>query len=232
MSVVERPERLAPPPLVAGQRLDQVTFHERYEAMPPETRAELVGGVVYMPSPLRDSHGETDKDVSYWLGHYKRFTRGVRSPNNVTVKLGPKGESQPDTQLRIPAELGGQSHLDAGGYITGPPELIVEIGLSSRRFDLGPKKDDYERAGVLEYLFVGLAPNEIRWFVRRDGRFVELPPGPDGILRSEVFPGLWLDPRALFFEELDGVIAVLERGLATPEHAAFAARLAGANPGR
>ena len=41
------------PPLVAGQHLDQPTFHERYEAMPPETWAELVGGVVYMPSPVR-----------------------------------------------------------------------------------------------------------------------------------------------------------------------------------
>ena len=41
----------------AGQILDQPTFHERYEAMPPSTRAELVGGVVQMPSPLRSDHG-------------------------------------------------------------------------------------------------------------------------------------------------------------------------------
>jgi len=232
MSTVERPEPRVLPPLIAGQRLDQPTFHERYEAMPPETRAELVGGVVYMPSPLRDPHGETDKDVSYWLGHYKRFTRGVRSPNNATVKLGPQGEPQPDTQLRIPEELGGQSRVDVAGYITGPPELIVEIGHSSRRFDLGPKKDDYERAGVVEYLFVGIGPDEIRWLVRREGRFVDMAPGPDGVFRSEVFPGLWLDPRPLFFGDLDGIIAVLEQGLATPDHAAFVARLAGANYGR
>ena len=53
MSTVDRPKARTLPPLVAGQQLDQPTFHERYEAMPPETRAELVGGVVYMPSPLR-----------------------------------------------------------------------------------------------------------------------------------------------------------------------------------
>ena len=59
MSTVERPaKRRTLPPLEAGQHLDQPTFHERYEAMPPDTRAELVGGVVYMPSPLRDDHGE------------------------------------------------------------------------------------------------------------------------------------------------------------------------------
>src|SRR5438270_7238905 len=99
-------ERIKPgilPSLEAGQHLDQPTFHERYEAMPPETRAELVGGVVYMPSPLRDDHGEIDNYVSGWLFHYKCHTPGVRSPNNATVKLDRKGESQPDTQLRIPA---------------------------------------------------------------------------------------------------------------------------------
>src|SRR5208337_5107125 len=78
MSTVERARVSTLPALIAGQRLDQPTFHERYEAMPPETRAELVGGVVYMPSPLRFDHGDTDIDVSYWLGHYKRFTKGVR----------------------------------------------------------------------------------------------------------------------------------------------------------
>ncbi len=80
MSTVERaqPKTLLKP-LVAGQRLDQPTFHERYEAMPPETRAELVGGVVYMPSPLSYDHGEEDNDVSGWLFHYKRIhARGQR----------------------------------------------------------------------------------------------------------------------------------------------------------
>jgi Uma2 family endonuclease len=228
VSTIDRPERGVLPPLVDGQRLDQATFHERYEAMPPETRAELVGGVVYMPSPLREDHGEIGKDVGYWLVHYKRFTPGVRSAANATVKLGPFGEPQPDSRLRIPPEAGGRSHVDAGGYLVGPPELVVEVARSSRRFDLGPKKADYERAGVPEYVVVALDPDHVYWFTLRDGRYVELPPGPDGVFRSEVFPGLWLDPTALFAEDLDRLIAVLEQGLATPEHAAFVARLAGA----
>ena len=44
--------KAAPSTLVEGQRLDQPTFHALYEAMPPGTRAELIDGVVYMPSPL------------------------------------------------------------------------------------------------------------------------------------------------------------------------------------
>src|SRR5690349_20544412 len=66
MSTINRPKS---PPLKAGQRLDRATFHERYEAMPPETRAELIGGLVYMPSPLSLGHGRRDTRMTYWLGH-------------------------------------------------------------------------------------------------------------------------------------------------------------------
>jgi len=226
MSTVDQPRKTAPPLLVAGQRLDQPTFHDRYAAMPPETRAELVGGLVYMPSPLRDDHGEVEKNISGWLFQYKRFTRGVRSPNNATVKLDKLGEVQPDTLMWLPFALGGRATLDEAGYITGAPELIVEIARSSRAYDLGAKKADYERAGVIEYLVLELDPNQAHWFIRRDNRFEDLLPGPDGIHRSEVFPGLWLDSEALYAENLDRLVEVLEQGLATTEHAAFAATLA------
>jgi hypothetical protein len=221
-------ERLPPsilPPLENGQRLDQPTFHKRYEAMPPETRAELVAGVVYMPSPVSDDHGEPASDLGGWLFHYKLHTPGVRSPIDTTVKLGPYAEPQPDGQLRIPAELGGRTRVDDSGFITGPPELVAEVARSSRSFDLNEKKGDYDRAGVLEYLAIELEPNLIHWFVRRGGRFVRLKPGSDGVYRSQVFPGLWLDPAALFAEDRRKLIRVLNRGLRTPEHAAFVARL-------
>src|SRR5262245_61895258 len=229
MSTVDQPRKAMLPSLIAGQRLEQPTFHERYAAMPPETRAELVGGVVYMPSPLRYDYGVNDINVSYWLGHYKRFTRELRSANNATVKLDKSGEAQPDSMMWIPTELGGHVTIDEGGYIKGAPELIVEIARSSRAFDMGAKKADYERAGVLEYLVVALGPDQIHWFIRRDDRFESLDPGPDGVYRSEVFPGLWLDPQALYAENLDRLIGVLDQGLATPEHLAFAGRLADAD---
>lgn len=225
MSTIDRPGPQVLPPLVAGQRLDQPTFHDRYAAMPEGVRAELVGGVVYMPSPLSYEHSDMDHLVSFWLVSYRRATPRLASGANATTKLGASGEVQPDSQLRIPQDQGGRSRIE-GGYIVGAPELVVEVGKSSRLYDLGAKKAEYERAGVLEYLFVGIDPDEVRWFVRRDGQFAEVPPGADGILRSEVFPGLWLDPRALFAGDLDALIAALERGLATPEHAAFVAELA------
>jgi len=228
MSTVERAKpRTSLPPLVHGQHLDQPTFHERYEAMPEGTWAELVGGVVYMPSPVRNEHADFDEDLAIWTGLYRRATKGLRGGKNATVILDEFGEIQPDGQLRIPQQLGGQTRIERG-YIAGAPELVVEVARSSRYYDLKQKKADYERAGVCEYVVVELEPDRIHWFIRRGTRFARLRPGPDGIYRSKIFPGLWLDPEALFSEDLDRLIKVLEQGLATADHAAFVARLAAA----
>lgn len=44
-------------PLEAGDHLDQPTFHARYKAMPAAFYAELIGGLVLVPSPLSSAHG-------------------------------------------------------------------------------------------------------------------------------------------------------------------------------
>src|SRR3954470_6680099 len=109
MSTIDRPEPRVLPPLVAGQRLDQATFHERYEAMPPDTRAELIGGVVHMPSPLSNDHAEANVPPVVWLDYYIESTKGVRVAINASTLLDEDAELQPDITVRIPAELGGQS---------------------------------------------------------------------------------------------------------------------------
>jgi Uma2 family endonuclease len=206
--------------LFHGQELDQRAFHDRYSAMPEEVRAELVNGVVHMMSPLRIDHGWLDHDIAFWVTSYRRRKPNVIGAANTTTKLPDQTEVQPDALLRIHEDLGGRSRV-IDGYVVGPPELIIEIGDSSRAYDLGTKKDHYERSGVLEYLFVGVDPDEVLWFVRRDARFEAIKPAEDGTLRSEVFPGLWLDPAALYANDLDALIAPLEQGMATPEHAVF-----------
>jgi Uma2 family endonuclease len=217
----------AVPPLADGQRLNQAEFMRRYELTPPGFKAELIGGVVHVPSPLSRPHGRSTIDSSTWLGWYLARTPGVEALNDATTLMDDLGVPQPDSQLRILPECGGQSRNE-GEYVGGAPELVVEVAKSSRKLDLGGKRDDYERAGVREYIVVALEPGEVYWHVRRDDKLVRIDPDPDGIYRSGIFPGLWLDPAALLRKDLAGVIAVLERGLATPEHAAFVARLADA----
>jgi Uma2 family endonuclease len=223
------PENAAPlsaplPPLEPGDHLDQKTFHERYEAMPPGFRAELIGGVVFMPSPTKRRHSRAH-GISYgWIIQYETATAGTESHVTPTAILDDEAEPEPDVCLLIVAPGQGQTH-DEDGYIVGPPELMVETAYSTEAIDLHMKKADYERTGVREYVVIALRQQKVFWFVGRDGHFVELQPGADGILRSEVFPGLWLDPAALLRSDLPRVLEVGQQGLATPEHAAFVARL-------
>jgi Uma2 family endonuclease len=227
MSTARRLEPVAPPPLFAGQRLDQEAFHERYEAMPPGTRAELIGGVVHMPSPLGPEHGDAHVPAIVWLSYYAENTPGVQVLDNTSTALYAAGEPQPDALLRIRPEYGGRTRTERR-FIVGAPELVVEIAHASRFIDLGPKLADYERAGVLEYVVRALEPDEVHWHMLREGRLVEVAPGPDGLFRSEVFPGLWLDPEAILTHDTRRLRAVLDRGLASPEHGAFVAQLAAA----
>jgi len=157
-------------PLLPGERLEQATFHERYEQTPPDTMSELIGGVVYLPAPEGLDHGDVHFRAAGWLGLYMAATPGVRGTIHSTTILDVLSEVQPDASLRILPEYGGQTRTQ-GRYLAGAPELVVEISRSSRDIDLGAKREDYERAGVLEYVVVALDPDEVFWFVRRDNRF-------------------------------------------------------------
>ncbi len=213
-------------PLVAGQNLDQVTFHERYEAMPPGTRAELIDGVVYMPSPVGIEHGVASIPPIVWLHYYGESTPGVQILDNASVVLNPTNEVQPDVWLRVLPEYGGRTRNDRG-IVYGVPELVVEVSRSTKKHDLGLKLVEYERAGVLEYLVRMLDPDEIRWHRLQNGKLVLTPPDPDFLYRSVAFPGLWLDPVALVADDGRRLRAVVDQGTRSPEHAAFVTRLAG-----
>lgn len=223
MSTASRPPTTAPP-LVAGQRLDRFEFHERYEAMPPGVRAELIDGVVHMPSPVGSVHSEAQLPAMFWLACYEAYTPGIRGMDNGSTALGPKTEVQPDGALRILPEFGGRTRAEK--ILIGAPELIVEIAHSTRRVDLGVKLAEYERAGVLEYVVRTIEPDAVLWHVLREGKLVIVAPGADGIHRSAAFPGLWLDPTALLARDLRRLREVVDLGVASPEHAAFVAELA------
>jgi Uma2 family endonuclease len=160
-----------------------------------------------------------------WLGLYHAATRGVLGADNATVRLDYENVVQPDALLRLDAALGGRSKITPDDYLTGPPELVVEIAASSVSYDLGVKRLVYARSGVQEYLAAQAYEQRVDWFVLREGVFEALQPDADGILRSEVFPGLWLPAETLWAGDLAGMIAVLQQGLASAEHAAFVAQL-------
>ena len=238
---VQSPTRARPrtraqsmPPLVDGEYLDQPTFHACYEAMPPETRAELVGGKVYlMSSPVFDDHWVPHFDIVTWLGVFKAHAPFVQGMDNGTTILGSRGEVQPDGGIRLLPEYGGRTTRDDQGGIRGGPELLVEVAVSSVNYDLRLKKRDYEQAGVQEYVVVLPKQPAVRWFCLQDSAYQEMQPDADGIFRSRVFPGLWLDPEALLRDDTAKVLDVLQDGLQSDAHREWMAgkRAAGASSG-
>lgn len=178
-----------------------------------------------MPSPVSATdHGEPHFDLITWLGMYRVATRGIVGGDNSSLKLDLDNEPQPDAFLRILPECGGQSRT-VDGYVVGAPELLAEVSASSASYDLHDKMNAYRRNGVLEYVVWRVWERAIDWFILRQGRFQALPPAADGIYRSEVFPGLWLDPAALVGGNLMRVSQIVQQGLATPEHVRFVEQL-------
>jgi hypothetical protein len=212
------------PKLVAGDKLTREEFLRRWEVMPNLKRAELIGGIVYMPSPLSYDHGDTDAYVATWLGVYAANTPGCRAGSNATwLMLG--DAPQPDVALRILPEYGGQSRLQQR-FNSGAPELVAEICLSRSSYDLNQKYELYQEARVKEYLAVLIEEQEVRWhrLIRGTYRRMRLP--EDGVFRSVVFPGLWLSAPALLEGDMAKVLATLQQGLDSAEHQAFVSRLA------
>jgi Uma2 family endonuclease len=214
------------PPLRDGDRLTRDEFERRYKAMPHVKKAELLEGVVYMPSPVSDDHGSPHFDITGVLAMYRFATPGVAGSDNGTIRLDLENEPQPDTFLRIRQTHGGHSHVDADRYIAGAPELVVEVAVSSIRIDLNVRLPLYRRNGVREYILWRVKNNEIDWFVLRGEQYERLPLTPEGHYHSEVFPGLWLDPAALLRGDGAEVLRVAQLGIGSPEHMAFAQRLA------
>ncbi len=215
------------PPLESGDRLTRPEFERRYAAMPPLKKAQLIEGVVYMASPLRHTqHGKPHSQIMTWLGVYQVFTPGVDLSDAPTVRLDFDNEPQPDAVLFIEPKAGGKVQISDEGYLAGSPELIVEIAASSAAIDTGTKKHVYRRNGVLEYIVWQSYENQLDWFVLEEGDYLQLQPDNSGILRSRIFPGLWLAVNELLDGKMPQVLQVLQTGLDSEEHQTFIEQLA------
>jgi len=220
------PPPIGDPPddLRNGDRLTQKEFHAIYETMPKHVKAELIGGIVYMASPMKLRHGRNQSPLGMVLFGYEDATPGTEHAEGATVILDKNNEPQPDHCLRILPEYGGRSDTSRKGYIEGAPEFLIEVSDSTRSLDLNAKKYEYEICGVLEYVVWDLRTPRLHWFDLTHGSALAI--DADGILRSFTYPGLWIDSAALFARKFRPLLATLDRGLATPEHAAFVADLA------
>ena len=222
----QRHSRTAIPPLQNGDRLSGEEFEKRYDATPNLKKAELIDGIVYMPPPpvSDEYHGSPHFDLIGWLAFYRAATPGVRGGDNSTLRMDLNNKPQPDAYLRILTECGGQSKIDQDGYVAGAPELVAEIAASSVSYDLHVKLNCYRKHGVKEYVVWRVYDNAMDWMILRGDKYEPLE-FQDGIFKSHVFPGLWLDQAAMLSGDVATVIQTLQKGIGTPEHKAFLSRL-------
>ena len=201
------------PSLEPGDHLTRAEFHKRYCQRPDIRRAELIGGVVYMPSPMRyELHDEPTGNIAGWLAAYRARHPGVRQGNGGTIYMNDDvDEVQPDAFLFYdpPRRPEGITHTE-DGYLRGAPEFVFEIAASSASYDLHAKRAIYQQAGVLEYAVWRTLDGMIDWFRLLDGAYQRIDPDEDGVIVSTVFPGLALPIPALLRGDLPALLAALE----------------------
>ena len=184
-------------------------------------------GIVYvMSSRVTVPHAVSHFDLIGLMGAYCVPTPGIAGCVGGTVRLSAECEPQPDVSLRILESHGGQSRIDEDYFIAGAPEMIAEISYESLNYDTDIKRPIYEREGVREFILWRVEDQIVDWYVLRDGTYELLVPDENGIVRSEIFPGLWMHAEAMARRDMGAVARVLQQGLASAEHAEFVRKLA------
>ncbi|MDX2153136.1 MAG: Uma2 family endonuclease [Bryobacteraceae bacterium] len=195
-----------------GDALSRDEFLALWERMPAIKFAELIDGLVYIPSPLSFDHGRYDLLSHAFFRHYCDRSGRYQGLANATW-LMLESAPQPDLALRLLPEFGGRTEVE-NSLAKGVPDLVVEVVRSSRSYDLGPKLALYQRAGVPELVAALTDEKRIQWRVLQNGSYQLLSP-EDGIFRSPSLPGLWLDEQAFWADDLARLLATLQKGLAT-----------------
>ncbi len=192
-----------------GDSLHSREFLRRYERMPWMKKAELIEGVVYLGSRVTALHGRADGLIQAWLGTYASRHPETEALPNATVILDAENTFQPDALLRLLPEHGRLTRVNEDGYLTGPPELVVEVAASSASIDLRDKRRTYCRNGVREYQVWLLAEARLEWFCLEEDEYRPQLPDADGLLRSRGFPGLRLPVESLLAGNTAKVLAAL-----------------------
>lgn len=222
-------QRIPTYPADDAELMTRDEFELQYPAAPELQKAELIEGRACLQPPEEArEHADLQSRLSAWLNAYAVGTEGVEHIAGRRVRLDRHNEPQPDGLLRIYPSRGGQTRTGQDGWIEGPPELITEISASSAGHPLHGKLEAYRRNGVREYVIWIAFEAEILWFRLDREQYVPVRRDASGLYKSEVFPGLWLDPEWLIDGEVTKALRTLRQGLSTLEHAAFVARLANA----
>ena len=197
------------PPLRTGDRLHRQEFERRYDATLGLKKAELIRGVAFVPGSVPACVGHARFDLIGWLGRYEDHCASIEGGANPSIRLNDDNELQPDICLF----RRGPERIDQEGYLCWAPELVGDVLDTVTGVPMLAKLKAYAEFGTREYIVWRVLDRAIDWFILRGENFERLPLGPDGLFRSAVFPGLWLDPAAMAAGDRQGVVKAVEAGI-------------------
>jgi Uma2 family endonuclease len=179
---------------------EQMTAEEFFCDAPEDRKAELIDGVMIMPSPAHDTHEALFHFLFRLLGDYvEENTLGTIRGSRTAVELDVDQAPEPDI-LFVARE---RRNIIRPKGIVGAPDLVIEIlSASTARNDRGPKFRAYQRAGVRElWLIDPYGPAGTEFFQLQNGRFVPTAPDDNGRIHSIAVHGFWIDVQWLWPSE-------------------------------
>lgn len=206
-----------PPTLRNGDRLLLAEFKYLYANSPKIHHAELIEGHVYIAPSIYLPHATTQSQIIGLLSHYQIHTPLISCTGRISIELDKDNEVQPDAVIWKKGDV----ITSDDAPLLGSPSLIIEVAASTRSYDLGVKKQVYRRNKVQEYLVLAAHEQEVHWFYWEMGAYKRIACDADGIYRSRVFPGLWLDAYAFWQNDAAELLATLNLGLDSAEHSTF-----------
>lgn len=189
-----------------------ISFDDFLATIDEDTLAEWVDGEVVPVNPPARDHIAITNFLHRALGHYVDVKEigGEVIHTPLQMKLA-SSSRQPDLiYLREESLDRWKEH-----YIDGPADLAIEVvSPESRARDRAEKFREYERAGVLEYWLIDPKQRSAESYrLSGSGMYERISPGDPPRLRSEVIPGLWIDPAWLWAPRPNPRAAFREWGL-------------------
>jgi Uma2 family endonuclease len=188
---------------------EMMTYEQFLEWLDEDTHAEWVHGEVVFMSPIDDQHQDL---AGFLLTSIRIFAEANRL--GVVRHEPTQMKTSPDLPGRAPDILFvANAHLSRlkKTYVDGPADLVAEIvSPDSGARDRGDKYYEYEQGGVREYWLIDPQRKQAEFYVRDEAGIYQLSPIADGIFRSTVLDGLWLQVDWLWQEPLPPVLDVLK----------------------
>lgn len=172
--------------------MERMTAADFFRDAPEDRKAELIDGVMIMPSPPLIAHEMLQDFLYRLLGDYVEDQRlGRIFGSRTAVELELFYAPEPDILFIANDRL----HIIGEKGILGAPDFVIEIlSASTAQNDRGPKMRAYERAGVREYWLIDpYGPAGSEFYQLQEGRFRPHAPSAEGILTSTTVRGFWID---------------------------------------